>query len=132
MGEDPGATVSRVAVQVDYDVDFQSPQQLGDLGIAHGLNIDEAVKCSCDPPAHYASVVRTQRNSGYLKTRPVMMFKAASRSVREHMVAEIRRAIGNPDLVVGISLATPLRRSSWHSPGPEPSERKALRFRVGD
>ena len=131
MGEDPGATVSRAAVQVDYDVDFQFAQQLGDLKIAYGLNVDETVECGREPLAHYAPVARTQRNSGSLKTRPVMVFKAARDRVREHMVAEIRRAIGHADLVVGIALAAPQRVGRRHFSGPNPGQRKALRFRVG-
>jgi hypothetical protein len=107
QGENSGAPFARVAVEVDDDVDFQLAQGRGDHGIAPGLQIDEAVERSLDAPPHLAFIVWPQRNRRRLEARPVVMLEAADDHFRHHMIAEIRREIGDPQLVVAIAFAAP-------------------------
>src|SRR3954451_7696018 len=110
MAEDASPTISRVAVEIDYNVDFKLAYQLRDLAIVHRFHIDKTIKCGDDPLSHLASIICTKRNRSRIKARPIVMFKAAGDCVRDRMVAKIGCAIGNTDFVVGIPLAAPQSR----------------------
>ena len=56
-GENRGARIPRVAIEIDHDVDLQLANQFGGGGIRHLARIDEAVRGSFDPRPSLAVVI---------------------------------------------------------------------------
>ena len=71
--QDLPPVLAGIAIEIDQDVDFELTDRAGNLGIAHGMSVHEPVKRAGDAPAHGASVVGSDRNSGHIETGSVVL-----------------------------------------------------------
>src|SRR5262245_13648637 len=89
LGENPGATVPGVPLQIDRNIDFQSANDFSDLLIGFRSYIDEPVKRTFQSPANLRMIAWTERDCGRLETRAVMCFKQTRHEIGGGMLMQI-------------------------------------------
>ncbi len=113
QGKDSRTCAAGIAFQIDGDVDFHRAQFRGDLCIALGAHIEEAVEGRFQSFPHIAFIVGPKRDGKGLKPLPIMMFEHARHQECRRMRIEIGGKIGDADLVVGIALISPQGRGRF-------------------
>src|ERR1700722_13767584 len=76
-----GAAISGISVQIDQNIDFRLPDEIGDFLIAFRSDVDDPIERCPDPAANVGVIACPNTNRGHLKTRFVVMFEEAHRQI---------------------------------------------------
>jgi hypothetical protein len=109
-GEDAHPAVLGIALEIARNVDVQRAHQPGDLAVALGADIDEALETLRQAPAIGVAGIAAEGQRRDLETRPVMSLEQPGHQMRGGVVVEIGGKIGEADTTVPIPPALPERR----------------------
>src|SRR5262245_14637214 len=112
VSENRRPPVLGMAFQVDGDVDIEVEQQLRRFAVAAQRHVVELIERRDQAPARLTAVVYAIGHAEHLESGPVVQLEQLGRKPGRSMVAEIRREIGEPDLLSNARLMSP--REPWH------------------
>ena len=108
-GQDAGAAVLRVTLQVHGNVHLQAAQQLRHLGVALLAHVDEAAKGFLQALAHAVLAVGAERDGDGVEAGAVVALEALGHQVGGGVVVEVGRQVGHTDAVMVVALTRPQR-----------------------
>jgi len=98
--QDGGAAILRIAVEVDRDIHVEIADVARGVRIGGAANHIEMVECLEQARPDVARIVLAKADAVDLETRPVVALDQLRNHVADRMLAEIRRHIGDAELVV--------------------------------
>ena len=99
-GHDPGPRALRPSRQVDRDVNPEVGEPLRRLGVARGAHIDEVLERLPEPLPHRTVVGPSPRDGVDLEPLPIVPLEQLGHQIRQGVLAEVRREVGDAQAFV--------------------------------